>query len=118
MRPFPDVDGEPGERRVSRGQGINPVWGHSGRELFYVDPNTREMMAAQIDPASGSVTGVEALFTISTDYDLNSGRDFYDVTEDGERFLMAREVAGEGAAEPKLILITNFFEILESLVPN
>ena len=49
-------------------------------------------------------------------YDLAIGRDFYDVTEDGQRFLMAR--AFKPSTEPTFVLVTNFFEELKRRLPN
>ena len=45
-----------------------------------------------------------------------AGNDFYDVSSDGERFLMVRPVADDSQGE--LILVQNFFEELKRLVPN
>ena len=46
VRPFPDVDA--GKWQVSTGGGIQPVWAHNGRELFFADPETRELKAADV----------------------------------------------------------------------
>ena len=40
----------------------------------------------------------------------------YDVAPDDSRFLMIRQTGGDD--EPRMILVQNFFEELERLVPN
>ena len=43
---------------------------------------------------------------------------WYDVTPDGERFLMVRATtAGSGSDEPELIVVQNFYEELKRRVP-
>ena len=79
----------------------------------------RGLVAAQFDPASGRVLAQETLFNIPAGY-RGTGSDFYDVSLDGERFLMARLHTDdtEDAAPPSYILIQNFFEELKRLVPT
>jgi hypothetical protein len=121
VRPFPDV--ESARRRVSTDGGVAPVWAKSGRELFFMD-QARGLVAAQFDPESGQVLAHQTLFTLPAGYLAQApsdwGNDFYDVSSDGERFLMARpyidDAEGEGFAG--FILVQNFFEELKRLVPN
>ena len=72
------------------------------------------MMAVSVDPASGKLGTPVELFHgayVTTDYDLS-----YDVTADGERFLMLRQPPG---TEPRqVIVVTNWFKELERLVPK
>ena len=102
--------------RVSTDGGIAPVWAKSGRELFFVDEN-RGMVAAQFDPASGQVLARETLFTISAAYSLSRGNNFYDVSSDGERFLMVRPYGLEEGSR-SVIIVQNFFEELKRLLPS
>ena len=117
MRPFPNVDST--RVRVSTDGGIGPVWAKNGGELFFVDED-RGLVAAQFDPPSGRVLAQETLFTIPVGYARNPSNNFYDVSSDGERFLMARPYTGdtEDAAPPSYILVLNFFEELKRLVPT
>ncbi len=111
VRPFPDVNST--RVRVSTDGGIAPVWAKSGNELFFVDSN-RVLMAAEFDPTSGRVLSQETLFPIPPIYPVTDGNNFYDVTSDGQRFLMARAYLGNGEQEesPTFILVQNFFEEL------
>ena len=46
-RPFPDVD--TGKVQVSTEGGTMPYWAHNGRELFFMESDTRTMMAAEFE---------------------------------------------------------------------
>ena len=94
-----------------------PVWAKSGRELFFVNSD-RGLVAAQFDPASGLVVAQETLFTIPVGYSLASGTNSFDVSSDGERFLMVRPYVSDAQGEDRYILVLNFFEELKRLVPN
>jgi serine/threonine-protein kinase len=117
LRPFPNVDST--RIRVSANGGSAPLWAKNGREIFFVDGD-RGLVAATFDPTSGTLLGQETLFTIPADVLTVDGNNFYDVTADGDRLLMARIYAGEAGSdeEPQFILIQNFFEELKRLVPN
>ncbi|HZD04565.1 MAG TPA: hypothetical protein VE173_06595, partial [Longimicrobiales bacterium] len=49
VRPFPNVDD--GIWQVSTEGGIQPVWAHDGRELFFINSRTRELVAAEYSTA-------------------------------------------------------------------
>ena len=117
VRPFPNVDST--RIRASANGGIGPLWARNGRELFFVDGD-RRLVAAAFDPALGIFLGQETLFTIPSTFAISEGNNFYDVTADGERFLMARSYAGEAGSDeaPHFILVQNFFDELKRLVPN
>jgi serine/threonine-protein kinase len=119
VRPFPDVDG--GKWQVSTGGGVVPVWAHSGRELFFADPSTREIRAAPFTPGVPAFQAgpVRTVFEMPPDIHFapSGNMDFYDVAPGDDRFLMAREV-GTGGGRPGLILVQNFLEELARLAPR
>jgi Tol biopolymer transport system component len=109
VRPFPDVGSE--RHVVSDAGGRDPVWAKSGRELFYVNADD-EMVAAQVATDEGFVLGEQsALFSI-TDFEVSYLGAPYDVTADGQEFVMLRRLV---AGRNELILVQNFFEELERL---
>jgi serine/threonine-protein kinase len=113
VRPFPDV--ESGKVQVSSSQGgIRPLWSRDGRELFFVDTE-RRMMAARVETEpTFRVTGAEELFDIPEDFAVHEWCNFYDVTADGQRFLMARGVHEPVGSNPfGFILVNNFFTELK-----
>jgi serine/threonine-protein kinase len=110
LSPYPAVTSA--RRQVSAEGGSNARWTKAGRELIY--RNGRRMMAVSVDPASGQLGTPAELFhgDFATDGSLSS----YDVTPDGERFLMLRRAAG---ADPRqVIIVTNWFKELRRLVPK
>ncbi|NIW24138.1 MAG: hypothetical protein GWN29_05960, partial [Gammaproteobacteria bacterium] len=67
--------------------GTQPLWARSGQELFY--RSGEEVMAVSIQPGPGFVAGnPQRLF--EDDYILGPGGRNYDVSPDGEAFLMIR----------------------------
>jgi serine/threonine-protein kinase len=118
VRTFPDVDD--GKFPVSTNGGIMPVWADDGRELFFVDDD-RGLVAAQIDTDSGfQVTEREILFTVPRGFRTSSDNILFDVSPDGQRFLMARtpDLAGGGGTPIQTMLINNFFQVLKDRVGN
>jgi len=100
--------------RVSNGGGWAPAWGPDG-ELFYISPvDGTKMMAVQIDLESG-VPGVPRVLFDGESYELGDVRN-YDVSADGQRFLMVKPHPG---AEPREVtVVVNWFEELERIVPG
>jgi serine/threonine-protein kinase len=112
VQPFPG----PGEvRQISIDGGTEPVWARNGRELFF--RQGEKMMAVDVatSPAfSASRPRVlfEGRYEVSF---LVPGARFYDVSPDGQRFLMVKSEATD--APRQLHLIVNWFEELKRLVP-
>ena len=88
-------------QRVSGAGGTEPVWAPSGRELFY--RNGDELMSVAIDPATSRAAAATTMFRGSfvpgtVDYSN------YDVTPDGLRFVMVREIDRGQPGELRAIL--------------
>jgi hypothetical protein len=115
VRPFPDVD--KGKWQVSSGGASAPLWAHHGRELFYFAGDT--MMAVTIDPGPPvSVGAPRRLFVRPENVRAGSPvAGLIDITPDDQRFIMVRNVpVGASGAQPKLVMVQNFFEELRSKV--
>jgi eukaryotic-like serine/threonine-protein kinase len=92
MQAFP---GPGGKTQISINGGVEPVWARSGRELFFRDGD--KMMSVAMG-SGGAPAGVPAVlfqgrFVASTSVDR-----WYDVSPDGQRFLMLRADAGRAPA--------------------
>jgi serine/threonine-protein kinase len=110
VRPFPNTDG--GKWLVSTDGGQQPVWAHSGRELFYTSRGS--LMAAQVLPGTTFAVGERrALFSI--DGYLTDRHPQYDVAPDDQRFLMLRDLGGAGE-KTELIVVENVIEELKAKV--
>ena len=111
VRPFPNV--HEGQWAISKDGGTMPVWAKNGKELFYLAPDGT-LKAVGVETEPGFIPGnATALF--SGYYQGQGNFATFDVSADGERFLMIKEDAASGAAA--FILVQNWFEELERLVP-
>jgi len=101
-----------GKWQVSGDGGSEPLWAHSGRELFY---RTRrgDMMAAEVVPGATFSTRPPRLLFRAPDMKIDPNHRAYDVSRDDRRFLMVRG-ANSDAAE--LVLVLNWFEELNGRV--
>jgi tRNA A-37 threonylcarbamoyl transferase component Bud32 len=111
VRPFPNTDG--GRWQVSKAGGTEPLWSHSGRELFYVD-GTGSLVAVTVMADPSFSTGQETtLFDGSNPRWVDPSRRYYDVTSDDQRFVMVRTagLAG-GTSQSHVVIIDNWFEEL------
>jgi eukaryotic-like serine/threonine-protein kinase len=111
VRPFIGEDRKPIMNETRKWQvstnGISPNhisrWNQNGNEIFYFT-NDNKMMVAEIK-ARGStfdVGAVRQLFEVK----MKGIVSFYDVTADGQKFLMGIPVGGQSA--PPLSLVTNW----------
>jgi Tol biopolymer transport system component len=96
VAPFP----APTKRfRISADGGSQARWRRDGKEIFYVAPN-RMLMSAQIDTDASGITvkGYEPLFELQHPYGAYHA---FDVTRDGQRFLVNTLVVTPGS--PRVI---------------
>jgi len=117
VRPFPDVSS--GRWQVSTNGGTRPIWARSGQELVYVSPTGAIMGVGVARGPSWTATTPtllvkEGYFTIPIWW----GRS-YDISPDGQRFLMIKEGGADGTAAPASIIVAqHWFEELKRLVPT
>ena len=118
VQPFPNVID--GRWQISSGGGLEPVWAHNGRELFFRNRGN-EIAVATFSTTGNSfdLGSVTPLFRMQFDIGDNSDNDarVYDVAPDDQSFLMTRPVDTETAAT-SVILVQNFFEELKRQVPT
>jgi serine/threonine protein kinase/Tol biopolymer transport system component len=116
VRPFPDVD--KGRWQVSTSGGNSPLWSRDGRELFYFSDGSVMAVTVKTEPNFSPGTA-RTLFrgTYEGPY-LNSSAS-WDLSPDGKRFLMMKEVSAASPAEGprKINIVVNWFEELKQRVP-
>jgi len=119
VRPFLDVNS--GHWQVSTAGGTRPLWARSGQELFYLSSTGAVMRVGVERSQSWSATTPtmlikEGYFTIPGGF---LGRT-YDVSPDGQRFLMIKVGGGsdQTAAPASLIVVQHWTEELKRLVPT
>jgi len=106
VRTFPDVNA--GRWQVSLDGGTEPVWARDGSELFYRSQGNLVSVAVDTEPTFSRGEEV-TLFPVGDYLDFDVHR-AYDVSQDGERFLMIRTPE---ALAPELIVVENFVEELK-----
>jgi Tol biopolymer transport system component len=114
VEPFP---GPGAKLQVSNHGGWIAGWARSGRELYYVDPDTRQMMAVETQTGPALHAGQpKAMFKMPDSSISSVNRVIFDVSPDPKHFLVARP---EDAANPgaTLIFTTNWFDDLRKRAP-
>jgi serine/threonine-protein kinase len=115
VRPYPDV--EAGLWQISSGGGISPFWGPDGSELFY--RAVGQMMRVPVDAGSTFNSGTPEMLFADAYWRSSVGGRAYDITPDGERFVMLKSGDGdELSGSGELILVQNWFEELKARVPT
>jgi hypothetical protein len=122
VRPFPDVKG--GYWQVSTEGGTQPLWSRAsgGGELFYRSL-TGAVMSVKVNPGTGwSASAPVKLFDGGL-YSFGEGEAFgraYDYDSRRQRFLMVRtpESPGSSARPPGFVVVQNWLEELQRLVPT
>ncbi len=116
VRPFPNVN--EGKWQVSIAGGSKPAWSPNGRELFYIDGASNLMaVSVQMTPTLERGNPVK-LFEARNIATLASAR-FYDVSRDGQRFVMIKELPpppGQSTIPtgPTFVVVLNWPEELKA----
>ena len=74
-------------------------------------------MAVPIESSSGFRAGTPAKLFAGPYYAVLAGRT-YDVSPDGQRFLMIKAAGSPVTNTPRIIVVENWFEELKRLVPT
>jgi eukaryotic-like serine/threonine-protein kinase len=109
VRPFPDPDRK---ITVSTEGGTQPLWNRKGKELFYRNGN--KMMVVDVSMTSDLVLSQPRELFEQRYAFLTITIPNYDVSTDGQRFLMVKDESGSG----RLNLVINWQEELKRLVPT
>ncbi len=112
VQPYP---GPGGKRQISNDGGQEPVWNPKGSELFY--RNGKTIMAVDIDTETGFSAGNPRMLFEGPYLPTAASFPFYDVSPDGQRFLMLKPVETEAAAPTEINIVLNWFEELKQKAP-
>jgi eukaryotic-like serine/threonine-protein kinase len=118
VRPYPEVNG--GRWQVSKKGGDSPLWSPVGRELFFRDGDAVIAVSYKTEPSFSPGTP-EILFRrkyVAADLTPGqSGLSTWDVSRNGNRFLMMKELDSAGEGPRRINIILNWFEELKQKVP-
>ena len=118
VRPFPGVDG--GRWQISTGGGTRPLWSKTGRELFYMNRDG-VMTAVPVQVSSTTFSAGNPATLFDTKYFSGGGVNgrTYDVSADGQRFLMIKEsisTTSSTATPASMVVVLNWFDDLKARV--
>jgi Tol biopolymer transport system component len=102
VRPFPELDRR--AWRISMAGGTRPVWARSGRELFYRDASNALRVVA-VRTSDGTFTAGEPARMAGAQYIEPNPARHYDVSLDGERFVMIKEAAADPNETPAAMVV-------------
>jgi hypothetical protein len=109
VRPFPDAGSA--RWQVSAAGGTDPVWSHSGRELFYINGQNEVMSVSVLPGRSFAISPPKVLFSAAP-YTPNPPVPAFDLSPDDKRFLMLRETTPTERNE--LIVVENWAEEMKA----
>jgi Tol biopolymer transport system component/predicted Ser/Thr protein kinase len=113
VQPYPG----PGSKwQISTEGGTEPVWNPNGRELFYRSGD--KMIAVEITTQPGFSAGKPKVLFEGQYVPTPSSFPNYDVSPDGQRFLMLKPSEQAQAAPTQINVVLNWFEELKQKVPT
>ncbi len=120
VRPFPDT--RTGRWQISTNGGSHPDWSPDGSELFYLEGDgggTGAFMAVPIDADTSFMPGTPRQLFAGNFVVIGGQRLVYDVANDGQRFLMIKNVANSDDEDSRseIVIVENFVKELQRLVP-
>ena len=113
IQPYP---GTGGKSQISTEGGTEPVWNRNGRELFFRSGD--KMRAVNIATESGFAAGKPKVLFSGEYVPAPFGTANYDVSPDGQSFLMIKPSKETQAAPTQINVVLNWFEELKQKVPT
>ncbi|MBZ5699386.1 MAG: serine/threonine-protein kinase [Acidobacteriia bacterium] len=113
VQPYP---GPGGKWQVSTEGGTEPVWNPKGRELFYRSGD--KMMAVDIATQPSFTVGKPRMLFQGPYLPTPGTLRNYDVSPNGQRFLMLKASEQEQSAPTQINVVLNWFEELKQKVPT
>ena len=115
VRPFPNV--EDNKIQISSDGGREPLWSRDGTEIFF--RNGDKMMSVPVETGPEFSFGTpEIVFKSDSYYADPLGVREYDVSLDGQRFLMLKpEVPLEDTVITEFVVVENWFEEIRRTAP-
>jgi Tol biopolymer transport system component len=112
VQPYP---GPGGKWQISTEGGTEPAWNYNGRELFYRCGN--RMMAVDIATQPSFAAGKPRMLFEGPYERSPATSPNYDVSPDGQRFLMLKSAETGESAPTQINVVLNWFEELKRRVP-
>jgi Tol biopolymer transport system component len=116
VRPFPNTSG--GEYLISTSGGTRPAWAHTGKELFFLGADGT-LMRVPVEATATMWNAGAPTKLLEPRYYTGGGNPnrSYDVSPDGQRFLMIKAASADPTTvPPNIIVVQHFDEELKRLV--
>jgi Tol biopolymer transport system component len=107
--------GPGGKFQISTNGGTEPVWNPNGRELFYRSGN--KMMVVDVASQTSFSAGKPRILFEGRFLPTPATSPNYDVSPDGQRFLMIKAAEPEEQSATQINIVLNWFEELKRRVP-
>ena len=113
VRPFP---GSGGKHPISNTGGTQPLWSRNGKQLFYRLGN--QVWVVDVMAGTDFSAGRPRMLFDQPGYGRGSPIRGYDISLDGQKFLMVKVGETTPTSVIEMILVQNWFEELKRLVPT
>jgi Tol biopolymer transport system component len=110
VRPFPNGGGR---SQVSVNGGTHPRWSPVENELYYLEPGINTLMAIPVSTEQGFTLGQPQALFENRRFTTGGAGPRYDVSADGQRFVMVAPVEGgeeEASAPASIRVVLNWYE--------
>ncbi len=115
VRQFPNVDS--GHWTISTTGGTKPLWARSGKELYYLTLDGA-LMAVPIQSTPAFSAGTPTKLFDTRYVSIGTART-YDVSRDGQTFLMIKAAGDDPTSTPTgIVVVLNWVEELKARVPT
>ncbi|MBI2215284.1 MAG: serine/threonine-protein kinase [Acidobacteria bacterium] len=114
VRPFP---GPGGKWQISLDGGSEPRWTRGGSELIWRNEDKGFATATIADNGTSLVVGEPRSFRFQGRFLAIPPRRMWDVSRDGETFVMLETEENSATEAKSIVLMTNWFEELDRLLP-
>ena len=112
MQPYP---GPGAKYQISNEGGTEPVWNPNGKELFY--RSGEKMMAVDVSSQPNFSVGKAKMLFRGTYLRTPFTYPQYDVSPDGQRFLMIKPTE-QSSSLNQIVIVQDWFEELKRRVPT
>ena len=106
VQPFPEGRGK---EQVSTNGGCQPRWSKDGKELFYVEGDMLIAVAVRTTPSFSSGSATSLFKDPHLVANANADQIWYDVSADGQRFVLVGTVETEEDKAPSIHVVQNWF---------